>query len=55
LSLENCYSEAIAEESVFVFSGNPFPERIEQDRDLTSFVYELAEEIREIFPKKKRK
>lgn len=27
----------------------------EQDRDLTSFVYELAEEIREIFPKKKRK
>lgn len=27
----------------------------EQDRDLTSFVYELAEEIREAFPKKKRK
>jgi len=27
----------------------------EQDRDLTSFVYELAEEIREALPKKKRK
>jgi len=27
----------------------------EQDRDLTSFVYELAEELREVFPKKKRK
>lgn len=27
----------------------------EQDRDLTSFVYELAEEIRDMLPKKKRK
>ena len=27
----------------------------EQDRDLTSFVYELAEEIRRLFPKKKWK
>jgi len=27
----------------------------EQDRDLASFVYELAEEIREALPKKKRK
>ena len=27
----------------------------EQDRDLTSFVYELAEEIRQLFPKKKWK
>jgi hypothetical protein len=27
----------------------------EQDRDLTSFVYELADEIREALPKKKRK
>lgn len=27
----------------------------EQDRDLTSFVYELAEEIRDALPKKKRK
>ena len=27
----------------------------EQDRDLTSFVYELAEEIRRLLPKKKRK
>jgi len=27
----------------------------EQDRDLTSFVYELAEEIREALPKKKRR
>lgn len=27
----------------------------EQDRDLTSYVYELAEEIREALPKKKRK
>lgn len=27
----------------------------EQDRDLTSFVYELAEEIKEALPKKKRK
>ena len=25
----------------------------EQDRDLTSFVYELAEEIRRVLPKKK--
>ena len=27
----------------------------EQDRDLTSFVYELTEEIRQLLPKKKRK
>jgi hypothetical protein len=27
----------------------------EQDRDLTSFVYELAEEIRQVLPKKKRR
>jgi len=27
----------------------------EQDRDLTSFVYELAEEIRQLMPKKKRR
>jgi len=27
----------------------------EQDRDLTSFVYELAEEIRSLLPKKRRK
>lgn len=27
----------------------------EQDRDLTSFVYELAEEIRQTFPKKKKR
>ncbi len=27
----------------------------EQDRDLTSFVYELAEEIRQLLPKKKRR
>jgi hypothetical protein len=27
----------------------------EQDRDLASFVYELAEEIREALPKKRRR